>query len=151
MKTYLLISKNTKTLRNMPQQEGAMLLEALVAMVIFMVGVLGLIGLQTRATQISMEGQLRSSAAYLASQVISEMRLVPATSLAANYATGTASYNLWANIVKNPSIGLPGAVSYPPTIDISTTATGTQRAIVTLQWKSTAETTPHKYVTIAEF
>lgn len=90
-------------------QTGVMLLEALVAIAIFMVGILGLIALQTRATQISMNGQLRSSASFFAAQVISEMRLVSPASLASTYSTGNAAYLAWANIVEDPKIGLPGA------------------------------------------
>lgn len=134
-------------------ESGVMLLEALVAMAIFLVGILGLIALQTRATQISMNGQLRSSASFFAGQVISEMRLVSPASLASSYSTGNASYAAWANIVKNPQTGLPGAnlAGNQPTIAISTTPTGTQRAIVTLLWQGPGEATPHNFTTIAEF
>lgn len=134
-------------------EAGVMLLEALVAMTIFLVGILGLIALQTRAAQISLNGQLRSSASFFAGQVISEMRLVSPASLASTYSTGNASYTAWANIVKDPQTGLPGANLTPnaPTITISTTATGTQRAIIQLQWQGPGEANPHNYTTIAEF
>ncbi|MDM0075142.1 pilus assembly protein PilV [Variovorax sp. J2P1-59] len=49
------------------------LIEVLVAMLIFMLGVLGLIGMQGSLTRSQTESKMRADAAYLASEVIGRM------------------------------------------------------------------------------
>ena len=55
------------------RQRGSFLLEALIAILIVALGILGLVGLQARAMQDTDESQFRSEAAFLASDVISRM------------------------------------------------------------------------------
>ena len=52
---------------------GVALIEVLVAMLIFMLGVLGLIGMQGSLTRSQSEAKIRADAAYLASEVIGRM------------------------------------------------------------------------------
>lgn len=52
---------------------GIALIEALVAMLIFMLGVLGLIGMQGSLTRTQTESKVRADAAYLASEVVGRM------------------------------------------------------------------------------
>lgn len=54
-------------------QEGAMLLEALIAILIFSMGILALIGLQGVAIKQTSDAKYRADAAFLASQIISQM------------------------------------------------------------------------------
>lgn len=54
-------------------QQGAALLEALVAILLLMLGVLALIGLQGRMVSASTEAQMRGEATYLADQLIGQM------------------------------------------------------------------------------
>ena len=56
-----------------PQERGIALLEVLVAILIFMLGVLGLVGLQGSMTRAQTESKVRADAAYLASEVIGRM------------------------------------------------------------------------------
>lgn len=55
------------------QQRGAALLEALVAILLLMLGILALIGLQGRMVSASTEAQMRGEATYLADQLIGRM------------------------------------------------------------------------------
>lgn len=55
------------------QQQGVMLLEALIGILIFTVGILGLIGLQAVATNAVSDSKYRGDAAFLANQILSEM------------------------------------------------------------------------------
>lgn len=55
------------------QQRGFSLLEALVAIVIFSLGVLGLIGLQAEAVRFSTDAKFRADAAFLVDSVIGEI------------------------------------------------------------------------------
>jgi type IV pilus assembly protein PilV len=54
-------------------QHGAALLEALVAILLLMLGILALIGLQGRMVSASTEAQMRGEATYLADQLIGQM------------------------------------------------------------------------------
>lgn len=55
------------------KQKGVMLLEALIAVVIFSIGVLALIGMQANGIKQVADAKLRVDAGYLASQIISQM------------------------------------------------------------------------------
>jgi len=55
------------------QQQGVMLIEALIAILIFTIGILGIIGLQAAAVQQSTDAKNRAEAAYLADQLIGRM------------------------------------------------------------------------------
>jgi len=53
--------------------KGMVMLEVLVALVIFMLGILGFIGMQTTLTKVQTDADLRANAAYLANEVIGRM------------------------------------------------------------------------------
>lgn len=55
--------------RALPRAGGFMLLEVLVAVLVFSIGVLGLVGLQASMTKAQTAAAYRSTAAYLASEV----------------------------------------------------------------------------------
>lgn len=52
---------------------GVALVEVLIALLIFMVGVLGIVGLQARAVQFSVQAEDRSRAALLANELVASM------------------------------------------------------------------------------
>ena len=54
-------------------QTGAYLLEALIAILIFSFGVLGIVGLQAQALRFTNDSQYRAEAVYLANSLISQM------------------------------------------------------------------------------
>jgi type IV pilus assembly protein PilV len=56
-------------------QQGSVLLEALIAIVIFSVGLVGLIGIQAKAVGMSIDAKYRADAAYLSNQIVSQMWL----------------------------------------------------------------------------
>lgn len=55
------------------EQAGVALIEALVSMLIFAVGLLALLGLQTLGIKAANDGKYRADAAYLANQLVSQM------------------------------------------------------------------------------
>jgi type IV pilus assembly protein PilV len=72
-------------------QSGVALLEALVGILIFSIGILALMGLQAQAIRNTVESKYRNEAAYLANQIIGQM-WVDRTNLAAyDTATGTST------------------------------------------------------------
>jgi len=56
-----------------PFARGVVLIEVLVALLIFMLGILGYIGLQTTLTRATTEADSRANAAYLSNDVIGRM------------------------------------------------------------------------------
>lgn len=112
-------------------QSGVALLEALVGILIFSIGILALMGLQAQSIRNTVEAKYRNEAAYLANQIIGQM-WVDRANLAA-YDTGAgANPNMtaWRTQVANtlPRVVVGGANS--PTI----TVVGNQ-VTVTVFWQ----------------
>ena len=154
------------------RQSGVMLIEALIALLIFAIGILGIVGLQAAATTASSDAKYRSEAALIANELIGQMWVsdrTQATLLAAFSSSPTAGpgYTAWAWVGTNtaspgtqtaPALGtvlerLPGAISNPPTVAIvqdSTTIVPTNVVTVTVFWQSPNDTTLHNYVAVAQ-
>ena len=121
---------------NVNSQRGSVLLEALIGVLIFSVGVLALIAMQARAIQLSSDASYRNDAMFLANQVISEMWVVDKNTLKANFQTNGPRYNVWALRVQNV---LPGdnvnAGILPPTIEFD----AENNATITVFWRAPHE------------
>lgn len=119
---------------------GVVLIEILVAVVLFSIGVLGLIGLQIASMKNVGESQYRVEAAMLANSLAAQMRTSPAASRASDFASPAGSrYATWASSVTST---LPGADATPPTVDTSTYPTVT----VTITWRAINDTGTRQYV-----
>lgn len=148
-------------------QSGVMLIEALIAILIFSVGVLGIIGLQASAIKASSDAQYRSEAALLANDLIGRMWAGDRTqaTLQANYnsATNGVLFQQWAWVGTNagapgtqaaPAPGtvlraLPGAMTNPPTVVVAPSG-GTSQVTITIFWQVPGEATAHNYVAMAQ-
>jgi len=89
-------------------QSGVALLEALVGILIFSIGILALMGLQAQAIRNTVESKYRNEAAYLANQIIGQM-WVDRTNLA-NYDTTTGSSTNMTNWEARVAATLPRVV-----------------------------------------
>lgn len=155
---------NACTLQVDFKQRGSVLLEALIAIVIFSFGILGLIGIQASAVGLSIDAKYRADAAYLANQIVSQMWVDRANMDSyAHHATGSvcsptgaASVNTkvydgansgsWAFQVAQ---ALPGAIEGKQQIKV--TAVGTTRRVeVGLCWKRPQESTWHSHLTVTQ-
>ena len=124
-------------------QQGVMLLEALIAILIFTVGILALIGMQSRAIAYVADAKYRSDAAFLADEIISKM-WVDRTNLA-SYASGTAANAVtWASKVA-ATLPCKTAGACTPTIAVA----GNQ-VTVTVIWYPPSATGSHSYSAIAQ-
>ena len=102
------------------------LLEVLISLLIFSLGMLGFVGLQARATQLSVDSEDRTRAALMANEIVSAMWTQRTTSLPA--ATTTA----WQTRLQDPTVaGLPNATG--TIADVGGVVT------VTVTWKSPAQ------------
>lgn len=156
------------------RQSGVMLLEALIAILIFSLGVLGLVGIQASAVRASRDAQFRSDAGLLADQLIGQMRVSDRTpdalfnnfhgsALPAENATGlTKPFDVWAAQVaarlpgvrtlpeSNPPVTVTvtkGRSPIPP--DPSNPPTASQ-ADIKIQWQAPGDTTPHAYRVVVQ-
>ena len=148
----------TRNLPHAPRQTGSMLLEALIAMLVFSMGVLAIVGMQAVAVRVSSDAKYRSDAGLLANQLIGSMMVstrTPAT-LNTNFSSPNgASYLTWRTEVQNT---LPGVSANPPVVsiaDISAGPTTSQvtQVTITIFWLSPSEpvgTAAHQYVTVSE-
>ena len=139
-------------------QRGSLLLEGIIAILLFSLGILALMGLQTIAISTTADAKYRAEAAFLANQIIGQMRVANPATLAgyANYVTtgvgnctftGTASANgdvtQWLGTVAG---NLPGATAALQQITIG----AGNLVTVTVCWKGPQETVPHKHVAVTQ-
>jgi type IV pilus assembly protein PilV len=136
-------------------QRGVMLLEALIAILIFSIGILGLVGLQATAVQQSSDARYRADAAQLAEQLLGQMwvgnRTV--TNLQTQFNTCTSSacpgYQTWYNTVKATLPGITTA-SMMPSVNVSN-APGTNGVVtISIFWRAPSDDpngNPHRYDT----
>jgi len=116
------------------RQRGVALIEVLMAVLIFSVGILGLVGLQSRAIQLSMDTEDRNRAALLANELVNEMWLRRTPTVPAGVETA------WQDKVKDATkSGLPGG-------DGKYEVTGRQ-ADVTIEWQSPGASTKSRLTT----
>lgn len=150
---------------------GFMLLEVLVALLIFALGVLGLVGLQANAVKQSGQAKYRADATLLANEMVGTMWVSNRNfaALTANFgsAGGGAQYTAWKARVEAT---LPGAATYPPLVTFlqvnplpalvgggaSAPALGltpSNRVTITLRWKSPSDLSsdpPSQLVVVTE-
>ena len=109
-----------KTLQT--SQGGVVILEVLVSIVIFAVGVLGIVGLQAVTAKAGVDARFRTEAAALSDELVARAQTwVDLATLATNFqgatATGGAEYQSWYNNrLALAGSGLPGAqatVAFP--------------------------------------
>jgi type IV pilus assembly protein PilV len=140
-------------------QRGVMLLEALIAILIFSIGILAIVGMQATAVRTVTESRSRAEAALYANQLLGQIWTDAIN--AAQYAypgagAVPARLQTWHDAVTgvaDPKRGLPGADVLKPVITISNA--GAQGATVQIQvfWRNPEETQQgmpaHNYTVIA--
>jgi len=128
------------------KQRGSVILESLIAMLIFSMGILAIVGLQGASIRNVAGAKYRTDASLLANQVIGQMWTTDkaTASLQNDYNSPNGlMYLAWASNVQQ---GLPGVMGATlPTISID----GNNQATITIQWQSPGENAPHNYVAIA--
>jgi type IV pilus assembly protein PilV len=126
-----------KTGRTLKSQAGVMLIEALVAILLFSVGVVAVMGMQAVSIEQVSQAKYRTDASYLANQIVGKMWLDQAN--LANYATvGYTGRVAWDAVVAST---LPAGTG---TIAVN----GTQ-VTITVNWTTPNDPTVRKFVSIA--
>jgi type IV pilus assembly protein PilV len=138
-------------------QGGAFLLEGLLAIVVFSIGLLALVSLQAQAIKQSGDAKYRADAAFLADQIISQI-WVDQANLASYAFTGTPAPTCPVTIPNPPTVAavrgawlcrvqntLPGATPANQTITINA-----NRVTVTIQWQAARDAGLHNHVAVAQ-
>lgn len=113
-------------------QGGFVLLEALISILIFSIGVLSLVGLQSMATRTSTDAQFRSIAGYLVDQKMGEIWVADRASI--------SSLALSEGVAE-----LPGGNRK---VEISGDMLSGYLVKVTVSWTLPGESAPHQHVAV---
>lgn len=130
------------------KQNGSVVLEALISILIFSIGILAIVGLQAASIKNVASAKYRTDASLLANQVIGQMWVSDKTNAALvnNFSSPAgANYVAWANIAGQRLPGVSGVPANAPTIAID----ANNNATVTLFWQAPDETVAHNYTAIA--
>ncbi|CAN0484191.1 unnamed protein product, partial [Phaeothamnion confervicola] len=99
-------------------QSGVMLLEALIGILIFSLGILAMVGLQAMSIKVASDSRDRAEASNLASQLVGEMWVNRAALASYQYSgTGTAPAAL-TTWVARVNASLPDAAANPPIVTV---------------------------------
>jgi type IV pilus assembly protein PilV len=128
------------------RQRGATLLEALIGILIFSVGILALVGMQALAIKHMSDAKYRSDAAFFADEIIGQMWVNRASLGTYSYAgTGAppAAINSWVTSIQNALPGVTAAANLPIITVAGTTVT------VTVRWQLPSGGDVHQHITMA--
>lgn len=137
-----------KTLNLRQKQGGAFLLEALIGILIFSMGILALVGLQAAAVNSVAESKYRIDASFLANEIIAEMWVADRNNVTAFQYPGGGATAL-PNWIAKVQAALPEAAANPPTIDVAGSAALGYTVTVTLRWKTPASSDVRNHAEVA--
>ena len=135
------------------EQRGAMLLEALIAILIFSMGILALMGMQATVINTVSESKSRSDAGFLANRIIGQIWADRANlaSYACNPCTTTGTGNIdtraWATEIQSGALQLPGVTdaANQPTITLG----ANNQVQVQVFWQAPYATAQRNHLVIA--
>ena len=134
---------------SLKNQSGMLLLEGLIAILIFTIGVLGVVGLQATVVKQVTDAKFRTDAGMLTNQLLGTMWVSDRTAatLQANFASPSgAAYTTWLARV---GATLPITAAPAPTVAISNQGVAT----ITIYWLAPSEpanTAPHHHVVVTQ-
>lgn len=120
------------------RQGGSFMLEALIGILIFSFGVLGLVGLQAQSMRHVSDAQYRGEAVYLANSLIARMWSDNPASLAAKYQSGGSGYDAFREMVKSLPNGADDA-NKPTVLVEDGPAVGSSLVTVQVFWNLPGE------------
>lgn len=139
------------------EQNGSVLLEALIAILIFSMGILAIVGLQAASIKTSTDAKYRSDASLLANELIGQMWVSNRATMATQFASPAGpAYLAWLNDVQATLPGATGA--NVPNVTVATTVTPISASVsdtthtvnMILRWQSPGESAPHTYAVSAQ-
>jgi len=128
------------------RQRGATLLEALIGILIFSIGILALVGMQALAIKHMSDAKYRSDAAFLANEIIGQMwvnRASLGTYAFAGAGAPPVAIDSWVTSIQNALPGVTAAANLPIITVAGTTVT------VTVRWQLPGGADVHRHITMA--
>jgi type IV pilus assembly protein PilV len=125
-----------------------MLLEALIAILIFSIGILGLVAMQGNAISNVSDAKYRTDASLLANQLIAQIWVDRANIGSYDYRSGGAPPTALTSWVAQVNANLPQAAANPPIVAVDVP---TGSVDITVQWQqpnAAASATPRRYRTV---
>jgi type IV pilus assembly protein PilV len=135
------------------RQGGVMLLEALIAILIFSIGILAVVGMQAVTIKNVTDAKHRTEAAFLANKLLSQMWTDAGNIASYAYPGSGGVPTRLTGWVGQVNTRLPAAETVPPIVTI--TGAGATGALVTIQvrWQLPEEASkglpPHNYTVVA--
>jgi type IV pilus assembly protein PilV len=123
-------------------QGGVVLLEALIAILIFSIGILAIVGLQSTAVKTAADARYRSDAAFLAGELVSQIWADAPNVAQYDYpGSGAVPGRLtgWMTRVSSRLPGTDPTGGTPPIIDHSTDPTLGNIVDITVRWRMPEE------------
>ena len=133
-------------------QSGVMLLEALIGILVFSLGILAMVGMQTMGIRLATDSRDRAEAANLASQLVGEMWVNRAALASYEYPGSGAAPAALTSWITQVNASLPNAATNPPIVTTGASPLGASvglQTTVTLRWVTTTDPTVHQYVMTA--
>lgn len=144
---------NRTRIRNPKAERGVMLLEALVAILVFSIGILAVVGMQAIALRNVTESKLRSDAAFLASELLSQMWTDAASINLYDYPGSGAVPARITGWVGRVNAQLPGSAVVPPIVSVTGAGAEGGNVDITVRWQLPEEASqglpPRNYRIIA--
>jgi type IV pilus assembly protein PilV len=128
------------------RQRGATLLEALIGILIFSVGILALVGMQALAIRHMSDAKYRSDAAFYANEIIGKMWVNRGSLNSYIYGgsgTPPAAIEDWVTSVQGGLPGITAAANLPTIAVAGTTVT------VTIYWQPPGAPDRHNHIIVA--
>ena len=131
-------------------ETGSALLEALVAILIFSFGVLGLIGILAGSIRATNDARYRAEAANLAHALVGDMWSTKAADLDAQFGTGGPKLSAWQTQVASLLPSATGA--NVPVVDLTQPGLSSQSrsVVVTVYWQLPGESARHQVLITAQ-
>jgi len=144
------MSRSRPRMRSGVTEAGSALLEALIAILIFSFGVLGLIGILAGSIRATNDARYRAEAANLAQALIGDMWSTRAADLDAQFGAGGAKLVAWQTQVAGMLPSATGA--NVPLVDLSQPGLSTQSrsVVVTMFWQLPGEAGRHQLLITAQ-
>jgi type IV pilus assembly protein PilV len=136
------------------REQGVMLLEALIGILIFSIGILSMVAMQAVAIGTISDAKYRSDASFLANQIITQIWLDRGVNMANMtsyaYPGGTATeLSNWITKVNNALPQTTGANAPAITVTLTGTPATSGTVDVTIKWQPPNSGTVHSYRTIS--
>ncbi len=145
--------KMRKPLQPGARERGVMLIEALIAILIFSIGILAVVGLQAVSIKNVTDSKHRTEAAFLANKLLSQM-WTDAGNIASYAYPGSGGVPTrltgWVGQVNSR---LPAAASVPPIVTITGPSAAGATVTIQVRWQLPEEQSqglpPHNYTVVA--